>query len=215
MKKVYSFIIISLFVFSLGTALLTLLSLLSYPLLFALAVPCAFAAADFLSGLFHWACDTWGKQSMFVIGPTLLKSFRDHHKNQKGIVRHNFVEVNGHNIIVATPFIVAITFISTTSSTLIFLKAWLMMTILGILVTNQIHKWAHSDSVPSSVRFLQEMGLILSPRQHQLHHSSPFASNYCITVGFLNDFLERIHFFRHVENIISFVTGAEPREDER
>jgi len=34
---------------------------------------------DFVSGILHWACDTWGHFKTPFIGPTLIRSFRMHH----------------------------------------------------------------------------------------------------------------------------------------
>ncbi len=211
----YWLFIAGLFVFSLLVAFATIVRLITHPLLFILAVPSAIIAADFLSGVFHWACDTWGKQSMPFIGPTLLASFRNHHKDQQGIVRHNFAEVNGHNVMAAAPLIFLVYMIIPTTLLGVFLHALALLTLIGILLTNQIHKWAHSDKVPRAVVFLQECGVILSPKQHRLHHTRPYVSTYCITSGCLNSFFEKIGFFRFLEKIISSVTGAEPREDER
>jgi ubiquitin-conjugating enzyme E2 variant len=34
------------------------------------------AAADFLSGLIHWTADTWGSETMPIVGRRLLRPFR-------------------------------------------------------------------------------------------------------------------------------------------
>jgi sterol desaturase/sphingolipid hydroxylase (fatty acid hydroxylase superfamily) len=39
------------------------------------------AAADFLSGIVHWTADTWGSESMPLVGRHLLHPFRVHHVN--------------------------------------------------------------------------------------------------------------------------------------
>jgi hypothetical protein len=50
-------------------------------------------------------------------------------------------------------------------------------------------------SVPSAVRRLQRMGVILSPAHHAVHHAPPHDSNYCITSGISNPVLTRIRFW--------------------
>src|SRR5688500_3037660 len=44
-----------------------------------LAIFGGLVAADFLSGLVHWAADTWGRDDLPVVGPLLLVPFRVHH----------------------------------------------------------------------------------------------------------------------------------------
>ena len=85
---------------------------------------------------------------------------------------------------------------------------------LWIFCTNQFHKWAHSDDPPAVVAFLQRVSLVLPRDHHSVHHTAPFATYYCITVGWLNEPLHRIGFFRGLERVISATTGMLPREDD-
>ena len=46
---------------------------------------------DFISGLVHWGCDTWGKFTTPIVGPTLIRTFRMHHVDPQDITIHNFI----------------------------------------------------------------------------------------------------------------------------
>ncbi len=50
------------------------------------------AAADFASGLVHWAADTWGRADLPVIGPRFLVPFRVHHMNPDDFIRRRFLD---------------------------------------------------------------------------------------------------------------------------
>src|SRR5689334_6658220 len=64
------------------------------PWLVLTAVLLGYLAADLVSGLVHWAADTWGSTDLPVIGPAVLAPFREHHRDQLAITRHGFVETN-------------------------------------------------------------------------------------------------------------------------
>ena len=64
-----------------------------------------------------------------------------------------------------------------------------------ILLTNQFHKWSHLEDPPAWVALLQRTRLILSPVQHEVHHTPPFDRYYCITTGWMNPPLDWIGFF--------------------
>ena len=66
-------------------------------------------------------------------------------------------------------------------------------------MTNQIHKWAHMDDRPRIVTWLQRLHLILPPEHHQIHHTPPFNTYYCITCGWLNPILARLGFFEAIK----------------
>jgi len=81
--------------------------------------------------------------------------------------------------------------------------------------TNQVHQWAHMPSPPAFVRWLQRRGIILSREQHGRHHAEPYVINYCIATGWCNRVLTSTRFFPALERAITFVTGWEPRTDEK
>ena len=173
-----------------------------------------FLAADFISGFVHWMCDTWGRLDMPVVGKALLRPFREHHVNPKAITEHDFIETNGLNCWISTPGILLIAFVSPIGPWSFFGLATMMFTLLFVLLTNQAHKWAHMDTPPGYIAFLQRMGLLLPPGHHSVHHTQPFNRYYCITVGWLNRPLQYVQFFQTLERIITATTGAMPRKDD-
>jgi hypothetical protein len=171
--------------------------------------------ADFVSGLVHWLADTWGSESMPVLGRRLIHPFRVHHVNPRDLLRRSFVDCNGDVALLTCP---------------VFLAAWLMpladeagacasIFLLALattsLPTNQVHQWAHQSQPPRAVAWLQRAGLILGRAQHARHHTPPYAANYCIATGWCNRTLAAIGFFPALERVITRVTGIPPRQDDR
>ena len=60
---------------------------------------------------------------------------------------------------------------------------------------------------PSYAKLLQDRGIILSRKEHGLHHQEPFNTNYCILTGVCNPILDKIHFYDRLENLIFVLTG--------
>ena len=176
-------------------------------------------AADLVAGLVHWAADTWGDQTWPIVGPTLIRSFREHHVDQKAITRHDFIEANGATAVVLVPVMLAVH-----AALPIGASAWTpleyqcvlfaLSLFFFVLMTNQIHKWSHVDRPPRVVRLLQHLRLILNVEHHQVHHRGHHTSRYCITTGWLNPILDRLQFFRMAERMIQAVSTLQPREDD-
>ena len=165
-----------------------------------------FLFADFISGFLHWAGDTLGDESTPLFGPNFVRPFRDHHTDQKGITRHDFIETNGNNCIVSVPVVVLLLFkMPTQPGFWFYASAAMAFGTWFVFCTNQFHKWAHADQVPGIVRRLQRWGLILSPEHHAIHHAAPHDKYYCITAGWLNPLLYRLRFFRICESIVGRV----------
>jgi ubiquitin-conjugating enzyme E2 variant len=162
--------------------------------------------ADFLSGAVHWAFDTWGTPRTAVVGPLAIRTFREHHLDDKAMLRHDFVETNGHNF--------ALSVLVSGAGLLAASPFWahaLFFTALFVAATSQIHKWAHMERPPRVVQRLQRARLILSPAHHAGHHRSPRTRNYCITTGWLDGPLRLLRVWESLEAIIARVTGARPR----
>lgn len=160
---------------------------------------------DFVTGLVHWAADTYGEESTPVIGRSLVKPFRVHHVRPLEICEHGIVETIGNTCILATPVLILfIVFtasgeISAAASFAVFTAA---VTIGVTVATNQFHKWAHQATPSRVVHVLQRARIILSPEHHRVHHTAPFELSYAITNGWLNPLLNRTHFFRRLEGAL-------------
>lgn len=177
----------------------------------AVAVALALPAADFLSGLIHWAGDTWGRATSRWVGPRFLVPFRYHHLHPRAMLASRFVTTNGDSALASSVILAAAFLIPFPSAGVVAV----FVAALGMwgLPTSQIHKWAHHPRPPRAVRWLQRAGLIMGPAHHRRHHRPPFAGHYCITTGWCNPLLERLRFWRALEWVVTRLTGLKPRDE--
>jgi len=209
-----------LFPFLFGSPLLLSYQRLSEDEAEWVAVPGALlglVCGDFISGLVHWAADTYGDERTPVIGRSLVKPFRVHHVRLREICEHGVVETVGNTCILAVPLLVLSFVVMTageTSAAGAFAVFTAVVTVGVTVATNQFHRWAHQESPPLLARALQRSRIILSPDHHRTHHTAPFQSSYTITNGWLNPLLNRTHFFRKLESALR-TFGVKPSQDGR
>ena len=176
--------------------------------------------ADLLSGSVHWLADRYFEPDTPLIGPLLIAPFREHHADASEIARHDFFEVSGNNALVTLPLVLVLLASSPPDAiapiaAAPLLRAGMIGLGLGLaaalFLTNQLHCWAHTASPPPLVRRLQARGWILSRESHALHHRGSHDRAYCVTSGWLNPLLDRIHFFSLLEGLISTLTRRRRR----
>lgn len=151
--------------------------------------------ADLLSGLVHWAGDTLGSERTPVLGPSFIAPFREHHDDPQAMVAHGTVELVGSTALLALPSLVPVTHLVAFEGQgplRLALGGVLLATLLGVVVTNLVHRWAHMDRPPAVAALLQRAGLILTPARHERHHTAPFDGWFCISSGLLDGLLMRI-----------------------
>jgi plasmanylethanolamine desaturase len=145
---------------------------------------CALAGwlgADLLSGIAHWAFDSFGSVRTPLFGAAFIRPFREHHADPRAMTRHDFVETNGSSCLACVPVL-----LFSLSTEMLFLTTLIAFLAPGILVTNQCHKWAHTENPGRLIGVLQSARLVLSPEEHRRHHTPPFNTRYCTASGWLN-----------------------------
>jgi ubiquitin-conjugating enzyme E2 variant len=160
--------------------------------------------ADAITGGVHWACDTWGSPRTRWLGPALIASFREHHRDPRAICRHDWVEVNREAALAAALGFALLGLPAarewSAERPMAHALLWSLLAFGG--AANQIHRWAHARRVPRPVRWLQRSGLLLSAERHARHHRAPHTRSYCIATGWLNAPLDSIGFWRVLERAI-------------
>ena len=161
---------------------------LHFPAVALVAVPAGWLAADLLSGLTHWALDSFGSARTPIIGHGFIRPFRAHHAEPEAMTRHDFVETHGASCLASLPFLAAASVMPVDTWLEILTQAVLLSTALGALATNQCHKWVQMDeaSTPKQVRWAQRRWLVLPREHHRLHHTPPFDTHFCMSSGWLN-----------------------------
>lgn len=179
-----------------------------------IAVPLAWILSDLLTGILHWFADTYGSEDTPVLG-RLIKPFRLHHIYPGAICRHDLVLTIGNACLIAVPVLGILLYSMAGEAEIPGTKSFaalsLTLVAFAAVATNIFHRWAHAEETNRPIRLLQRSRLILTKEHHELHHSRPFDTNYCITVGWLNPLLEKLEFFRKFELLLGRL-GVRPAD---
>ncbi len=141
----------------------------------------------FLSGIVHWAFDTFWDEDTFLIGPWVIAPFRNHHRDPLAMTRHAFLDRTSGNALCALP----IALIGLLHPLHVVAAFGALVCSVAVLLTNQLHAWSHMPRVPRVVRWLQRSRIVLSPDAHANHHVSGTA-HYSVTTGWTNAILDTI-----------------------
>mmetsp|Transcript_3470 Transcript_3470/g.5414 ORF Transcript_3470/g.5414 Transcript_3470/m.5414 type:complete len:329 (-) Transcript_3470:89-1075(-) len=161
---------------------------------------------DFGTGVFHWSVDNYGSINTPVVG-TVCAAFQGHHQTPWTITFRPFIN-NVYKIAYGT--VPALLLTVWNSSDHPYAQIFFTLFINWWLISQELHKYSHMRQLPAVVQLLQRMGVILSKKEHGLHHNSPFEGHYCILTGVCNPVLDRTKFFRHLEKLVFKLTGNKP-----
>ena len=171
-----------------------------------LTVTASIVLGDLGTGIFHWSVDNYGSIKTPVFG-SVCHAFQGHHDAPWTITFRSFCN-NVFKIAYGTIPALLLVAVAVPAGA-VLTKVFLTLFINWWLISQEFHKWAHMRSVPPLVKFLQDSGVVLSRKEHGLHHTSPFESNYCILTGVCNPLLDATGFFRALEKIVYRLTGNE------
>lgn len=175
--------------------------------------------ADLVSGLLHWAFDTWFHEDLPLVRRMVLL-VREHHTHPQRIFRYNFWQDAGmlswFALVTSAPLLWSALRSAGTpgSSECLLVVAGLTLSV-EIVFMFEFHKCGHRVRRGGVVRTLQRLHLLLSPDHHLRHHSGRHDRNYCLINGVADQTLGRLGIFRALECVISALTGAVPRENDR
>lgn len=171
--------------------------------LVALALaPLAWALADLLAGVVHWAFDSYGDPDIPWLGPAFIEPFRHHHEEPEAMLAFSDAYTVGSSALGALLPLGAMAAWAWWGGP----KALVMagtITLTGAVLTNLIHLWSHHPAPPRFVRFFQRIGLFIRPEAHAIHHTHPHRSDFCLTSGWMNGPLHRFDVFARVERLLS------------
>lgn len=164
--------------------------------------------ADFLSGLFHWLEDAYGREDWPLTGRLVTKPNILHHHDPRYFTRHGWFRSSW--LLLCLGFLVlAIAWLCG----MLTWQVWLVV-VLGSNA-NQLHKWVHRTPTENGplIVSLQRLRLVQTPGHHALHHTDPKNSHYCVLTNFLNPVLDTIRLWDGLEWLLHMLFGVRRRID--
>jgi hypothetical protein len=171
--------------------------------------------ADLLSGILHWAFDTWFNEHIVFVRRMVLQ-VREHHVHPGRIFDIHFTHDAGTlswiALLVTAPVLGVAIFIAGAQSALA-VYAIIASSVFSVILVFMLetHKCGHRTRNPRWVHWLQRSGLLLSVSHHGRHHRGSRDINYCIVNGWADRTLGRLGLFRLLERTVTRLTGAVPR----
>ncbi len=164
--------------------------------------------ADFVAGVIHWLEDAYGSPDTPVIGPLVIRPNIVHHHLPRFFTKLSWWQ-SSRDLLLLSAALVGVAWWFDFLTWHIWLFAFVSAN------ANQVHKWSHQTRKENGriVSFFQDIGVLLTPKQHALHHSDPKNTFYCPVTNLVNPLLERIRFWNHAEWLIERATGISHRKD--
>ena len=176
--------------------------------LIALQAFACLLVADFLSGLTHWAIDTYGRPEAPITGPLLTQPNIEHHTHPRALLRYSWADAMLMPISAAAIIINA-------SWALGFWHWTIALTCVLAAFANQVHRWAHRSRTENGrvIVFLQQARIIQSPAQHAQHHRGEHDRGYCALSPWVNPIVDTLGLWRALEWLLQRLFNLQRRPD--
>ena len=174
-------------------------------LIFAHIAVCVLIA-DFLSGLFHWAEDSYDKPEWPIIGPAVIVPNLLHHDRPRAFLANSWYRSADVQV-----------FLALWSSLVLLIVGfftWRVALVLTLVVNaNEFHKWAHRTKSENGrvITWLQAHGILQTRAHHGQHHGGKRNSHYCSITPWMNPLLDGTRVWRAWEAVIVSMFGIRPR----
>jgi len=171
--------------------------------------------ADFFTGVIHWGTDTWFDELLLT---RVVSIAREHHLYPYNIVGYGFRDYVGYMSWPAVLFfgpILPWVLLASEPTTVIYGSVLVCGEVCALCVFGtHFHWFGHRRSDSPLVRFLQRARLLITPHYHGQHHSGNHDTHYCVVNGWANSPCDAIRFWRGLEKLIYWMTGAVPRRND-
>ena len=166
------------------------------------------ALVDFVSGLVHWAEDTFGEETTPIVGKWIVVPNVIHHSHPAAFLANSWLRSSWDLLAVGVVVAAGAWWLGSLTW-----SVWLFIA-LGVNA-NQIHKWSHTPAarLPAAVRILQRLHVLQGARHHAAHHRAEKNTAYCVITPFVNPVLDAMRFWRALERVTAPVFGAARRAD--
>jgi ubiquitin-conjugating enzyme E2 variant len=161
---------------------------------------------DFVSGIVHWAMDSYGHPDTPFMGRIYIGPNMRHHRYPREFMARTYLQSSWDLLLVGG---------------LIVASAWMLgrltweIWLFVAMGANAIlfHKWMHRTRIENGpfISLLHDLRLIQTPRHHARHHSGAKDTNYCVITVVLNPLLDAVGFWRFLERLVFVAVGALPR----
>lgn len=175
--------------------------------------------ADLVSGLLHWAFDTWFTADITPVRRIVL-IVREHHVYPQRIFKYGLAEdvglMSAFGLASSAPtaVLLACDRPQTPHRRLAVCVFSLTYSVL-VTVSLDLHKAGHSFNPGPLTRAGQRAGILLTPQHHMKHHAGEHDSHYCLVNGWADRTLGELGLFKALEAFVQHTTRAIAREDDR
>ena len=172
-----------------------------------LEVVLSLLAVDFVSGLVHWAEDTFGTEATPLVGAWIVAPNALHHEDGAAFTGKSWL-ASSWDLALAAGLLVAAAVAGG------WFGPGVAIFVLAGANANQVHKWCHAPArAPRLVHAAWRLRLLQGPRHHARHHAGAKNEAYCVVTPYLNPLLDALGFWRALERRIVPWTGATRRAD--